>query len=173
MISSDFKLFQMISNGFNWVQLNSSEFKWAPPLPPILLSNFSWLYRYRFHWDSLDLTWTHLISLGSPWPHLSQGKGNTWSHKGKGKESLPWPKGKRGMEKNHFWDPFWPYIQLRTHARTKRNDFPVGLSLPTSEQVIYNIRTIKLSSFGAAGWGTRIWSLGCWKKRVHFCNLVT
>jgi len=38
---------------------------------------------------------------------------------------------------NDFRDPFWPYIQLRAHARTKRNDFPVGLSPPTSDIYIY------------------------------------
>ena len=35
------------------------------------------------------------------------------------------------------------YTQLRAHARTKRNDFPVGLSPPTSDILIDNKRNPK------------------------------
>ena len=52
-----------------WIQVNPNETtKWAPsPLPPILLSNFSWLYRYWYRCPSPHLVATgRLISDQSP-----------------------------------------------------------------------------------------------------------
>ena len=56
---SEIKWVQVSSSEIHWVQVNPSEIKWVqvrpseskwvqvrPPLPPILLSNFSWPYQY-------------------------------------------------------------------------------------------------------------------------------
>ena len=105
------------------------------------------------HLDSFDFTWIHLISPGppwGPWSHLSQGKGNTWSPKGKGKTYRE-QKGKGKRDRDDFWDPFWPYIQLRAHARTKRNDFPVGLSPPTSDMCMYASFSFSLHTYVQPG----------------------
>ena len=76
------------SCGFTWSLLDSHGPNW-------------------FHLSSHDLTWTYLHSLGFPWFLLSPRKGNTWSHKGIGKESLR-PNGAREKVQKDFWDPFWP-----------------------------------------------------------------
>ena len=71
MTSSEFEWNQLNSTEINWNQMNSKETKWIqvtsdesewhpvksnwvpPPIPPILLSNFSWLYRYVNIMDKL------------------------------------------------------------------------------------------------------------------------
>ena len=57
-----------------------------------------------------------------------EGRVSQWKREGHSRS-----KGKREKARNLFWDQFWPYIQLRAHARKKRFDFPVGLSPSTSD----------------------------------------
>ena len=82
------------------------------------------------HLDSLALTWSYLVSLGFCFFLL----GITWGHlylKGKGKSR------RHKMEKGKFAPSIEARFHLtsradaRAHARrTKRNDFPVGLTPP-------------------------------------------
>ena len=125
------------SLGLTWSHLDSMDLTWT---------HLDTLDLTCVHLDSLDLTWTHLISLGLTWSHLGS-LDLTWillissiAREGEhliSQEKMegipPRQKGKR----SDFWDPSWPYMQLRAHARTKRNDFPVGLSPPTSDIYIY------------------------------------
>ena len=123
---------------------------------------FTWV-----HLDSLDLTWTHLISLGSLWPHLPQGKGNTWSPKGQGQKSLQCEKGKGRRDEDYFWDPFWPYIQLRAHTRTKRNDLPVGLSPLAIPNCLLICRSMFYQDAASADRLTGIWDLSSTRGLTH------
>ena len=43
---SESKWVQVRSSESKWDQVSPNEFKWDPLLPPILLSNFSWHFRY-------------------------------------------------------------------------------------------------------------------------------
>ena len=66
----------------------------------------------------------------------SQGKRESLpSPKGK-RESLPSPKGKRENPRTTFEAHFHLTITARTHARTKRNDFPVGPLRSSSQPAI-------------------------------------
>ena len=133
---------------FTWSHLDSLALTWTH-LISLGLNEFTW-----FHLDSLGCTSSHLISLRFTWTHLIS-FGLTWSHldsldliisrerehlisQGK-REGIPClgQKGKGKSNRMIFWDPFWPYIQLCAHARMKRNDFPVGLSPPTSDIYLY------------------------------------
>ena len=126
------------SHGITWIHLDAIGITWT-------------------HLDSLGITWTHLESLGFTWNHL-ESLGITWIHldslgitwtKGNGdwqgkRESLPRPKGKRENPRMRFEAHSHLTITARTHARTKRNDFPVrGACLkadslpPTSDIYIY------------------------------------
>ena len=73
---------------------------------------------------------------GSGGFHLNS-TGPTGPHEGKGKKSLSRRKEKRERQQSHFRDPLRPYIQLCTHAHTKRNDFPFGPKPPNHDVYIY------------------------------------
>ena len=73
------------------------------------------------HADSRRLAQIYLDWLNAIWISLN-------SQEGKGKS--PWGKREKGSGATTIWAPFSLGIQTaRTHARTKRNDFPVD-SLP-------------------------------------------
>ena len=111
----------------------------------LVLLDFTWCYLISFgltwfHLISLDCEWCYLISLAFILFHLIS---RLISHQGKGKDPKN-EKGKReGPQKQKgkgesVKTPFLTLISLglgtaRTHARTTQNDFPVGLSPPTSD----------------------------------------
>ena len=126
------------SLGFTWIHLDSRGFTWIH----LDSLGFTWI-----HLDSLGFTWIHLDSLGLTRTHLDS-FGLTWTDQNSleltrsHQDSLepqktrtkypPEPKGKRerGWGQLNFLQ-FRPHYQTaRTHARTKRNDFPVGLTPP-------------------------------------------
>ena len=105
---------------------------------------FTWLHSVSlgltwFHFVSLCFTWPHLVSLGSIWFHLGLfgfapihlvSLGFTRIHswpifQGKGK--LPAGKREKGKHPTDIH-------HACTHARTRRNDFPVGLT-PNLQQM--------------------------------------
>jgi hypothetical protein len=81
----------------------------------------------RFHFEFTSKSLRFSFDLLS----ISHGeKGNALPHKGKGKLGGAKEKGKTPsphLSSNSTWQPD------RAHARTKRNDFPVGVTPPTSD----------------------------------------
>ena len=105
---------------------------------------------------SLGLTCSHFVSLGFTWsPFVSLGftreKGKALGPKGK-RESLPGQKGKReslpgqkGKRERchggHLNCNSTPHQNRASHARTKRNDFPVAGGLPKGGLTPPNLRS--------------------------------
>ena len=127
------------SLGLTWIHLDSLGFIWI-------------------HWSSLGFTLTHLDSLGLTFVSLryhveftstslrshlakvSQGKGNVWSHKEKGKGH--WEKREKGKGARMSFSLGFLFTSRNraAHARTKRNDFPVSGGLPKGELTPPNLR---------------------------------
>ena len=125
----------MDSLGFTWTHFDSLGLTWTH----LVSLRFTWI-----HFDSLGFTWTHFNSLGLtgshlPWTHLDS-LGPT-----REKGTPPVPKREKGKPAGRKREKGKPRpLQLgldltrqpeRAHARTTRNDFPVGLTPPTSDLI--------------------------------------
>ena len=97
--------------------------------------------------DSLELNWTHLSSLKLTWTHLNSLQlilDLTRTHHLNSLElnrtaqiSLELtPQRGKGKEANHLFSRKSTLHPIRAHSRTKRSDFPVGLSLPPTSEML-------------------------------------
>ena len=133
------------SPGFTWTHLDSLGFTWTHLNSlDLTRTHLNSLELTRTHLNSLELTWTHQNSLGLTRTHLNSldlsrthlnSLGLARTSPKLTRTHPPGPKGKRerGTPAPLVFQ-FRPHYQTaRACVRPNRNDFPVGLTPPTSD----------------------------------------
>ena len=111
LVSLDFTWSHLVSLGLTWFHLVSLGFTWSR-MVSLGFTCFH-LFQNYFHFSSLGFTWTHLVSLD---------RGKKEKHGVPKREKGKRPRSKLGLDLTRQPE--------RAHARTTRNDFPVGLTPP-------------------------------------------
>ena len=144
----------MDSLGLTWAHLDSFGLTWSPfdslgatrSLPPAYFQLDSLQHTFS-QMISIDLTWSHLDILGLIWSHFGlEGAAEDSPHKGK-RESLLGEKGK-GKDAITFFSLVLTSILHQAHARTRRNDFPVGVASSTPNLRLELLRDAEGNDFG-------------------------
>ena len=105
-------------------------------------------WSHLVHLVSLGLTWSHLVSLGLTWLRLASLGLMASREKGSG----PGGKREKGTGQDAFWARDSTVHPERARRRTKRNDFPVGLTPPTSDLALESLAWDLLYSLGSLAW---------------------